>query len=107
MKYVILFAATFLLVLVLYWITVISNKRKLSKFDKSNQALLLIKKYKLDINKDNVKSFAWKIAFANAIIIATTITIIEFINNFMLKLLIAFLVMIPLILILYKVIGKI
>ena len=49
MKYVILFIMVFIIVFVLYLITVIGNKRKLSKFPKSNQALLLINRFKLKI----------------------------------------------------------
>ena len=106
MKYIILFVVVFIVVLLLYLITVIGNKRKLAKFPQSSQALLLINKYQLKIDKDNVKELAMKIAFANAFVMAITITIIEFVNNLVLKLLVAFLVMIPLIVILYHRIGK-
>ena len=106
MKYVILFIMVFIIVFVLYLITVIGNKRKLSKFPKSNQALLLINRFKLKIDKNNVKQFAIKIALANSFIMALTVTIIEFIDNIIFKLLVAITVMVPLIIGFYYLIAK-
>ena len=106
MKYLILFIIVFLVVFLLYLITVIENKRKLLNFPKTNQALLLINKYQLKIDKDNVKELAVKIALANSFVIGLAITVIELVNNFLLKLLVGFLVMLPLILVLYHIIGK-
>lgn len=106
MKYIILFLVTFAVIFVLYLLTVILNKRKLAKFPQSNQALLLINRFKLKIDKDNVKEFALKIAGANSFIIATALVVIEFINNFILKLLVATLIMIPLIIVLYYLVAK-
>ena len=106
MEYVILFLVVFIVVFFLYLITVILNKRKLSSFHKSNQALILIKKYDLKIDKDNKREFAIKIALVNSFVIAVTATIIEFVNNIFLKVLVAMVVMIPLMLIFYKLIGK-
>ena len=106
MDYVILFVVIFTTVFVLYLITVILNRKSLAKFSKSNQALILINKYKLKIDKENTKELALKIALANSLIIATAITIIEFVDNIILKLLVALIVMIPLIIICYKLIAK-
>ena len=55
---------------------------------------------------DNVKEFALKVACVNSFIIATALVVIEFINNFILKLLVATLIMIPLIIILYYLVAK-
>ena len=106
MKYLILFIIVFLVVFLLYLITVIENKRKLLNFPKTNQALLLINRYNLKIDKDNVKGFAVKIALANSFVVASAITAVELVSNFLLKLLVGFLVMLPLILVLYNMIGK-
>ena len=106
MGYIILFVVVFMIVFFLYLITVVLNKRKLSSFPKSNQALLLIRKYNLKITNDNVKEFALKISVVNSFIIALAITIIEFVPNIFLKILVAILVMIPLMLVLYNLIGK-
>ena len=106
MNYVVLFLIVFIVVFLLYLITVIGNKRKLSKFPKSNQALILIKKYNLDINEKNVKKLAVKVALSNSFTVAAAITVTELVNNFFLKLLVAFLVMVPLIIINYHLVGK-
>lgn len=106
MGYIILFLASFLVVYLAYLLTVILNKKKLEKFKTSNQALIFVKRYKLKLTDKNVKLLATLIALSNAFIIATAITIVELIKNIILKLIVAFLVIIPLILILYSLIGK-
>ena len=106
MEFIIIFVVSFLVVYLLYVLTVITNKKNLEKFKTSNQVLLLVKKYNLKINDSNVKLVAHLIALANAFIIAFAITIVEFVSNFILKILVAFLVIVPLILILYNLIGK-
>ena len=106
MKYVIIFVVCFLLVYLLYLGTVIFNKKKLAKFSKSTQAMIFIKKYKITLDESNTKSFAHALALTNSFILALTLTMVELVNNFILKLLVAFLILLPLILILYGMIGK-
>lgn len=106
MKFLIIFVVSFLVVYLLYLITVISNKKKLEKFKKSNQVLIFVQKYKLKITDSNVKELAQLVALSNAFIIATSITIVELVSNFILKILVAFLVIVPLILIIYNLVGK-
>lgn len=106
MKFIIIFLASFIVVYLAYLITVILNKKKLSKFKTSNQVLLLVKKYGVKITDSNIKNVAYLVAFSNSFIIATAITIVELVNNFVLKILIAFLVIVPLILTAYSLMGK-
>ena len=107
MNYVILFVVTFLVVYLLYLLTVILNKKKLEKFKKSNQVLYFIKKYKIKVNDSNVKLLAHLVALSNAFIMGTAVTIVELVPNYILKILVAFLVVMPLILIMYHIVGKI
>jgi len=107
MKFVILFVVTFLVVYLLYLLTVILNKKKLNKFKNSNQVLYFIKKYKIKIDDSNVKLLANLVALSNAFIISIAITIVELVSNFILKILVAFLIIMPLIFILYHIVGKI
>lgn len=107
MKYIILFIVTFVVVYTLYLVTVILNKKKLKKFPTSNQVLIFVKRYKIKVDDSNAKELANLIALANSLIISITITIIELIPNFVLKVLVAFLIIVLLILILYDLIGKI
>jgi len=106
MNFVIIFLVSFVVVYLAYLITVILNKKKLDKFKTSNQVLLLVKKYGIKVTDSNVKEIGYLVAFANAFIIATAITIVELISNFILKILVAFVVIVPLILIIYSFIGK-
>ncbi len=107
MNYVILFIGTFLVVYLLYLFTVILSKKKLKKFQNSNQVIFFVKKYGIKVDDSNAKVLAHLIAIANALIISITIVIVELVSNFILKVLVAFLLIIPLILIQYHLIGKI
>ena len=107
MKYVILFVVTFMIVYILYLTTVILNKKKLKKFPTSNQVLIFVKKYNIKVTDDNAKELANMIALANAFIISCVITIIELVPNFVIKILCAFLIIVPLILVLYHIIAQI
>ena len=106
MKFVILFIVTFLAVYLLYLGTVILSKKKLKKFSKSNQAIFFVKKYKIKVDDSNSKELANLVALANSFIISTTITIIELVPNFILKIAVAFPIIIILILVSYNIIGK-
>ena len=106
MKYLILFVVTFLIVYLLYLVTVVLNKKKLKKFPKSNQVIFFVKKYGVKVDDSNSKELANLIALANAFIISLTITVIELIPNFILKVLVAFPIIIILILVSYDIIGK-
>ena len=107
MSYFVLFIISFLVVYLLYLLTVILNKKKLEKFKKSNQVMYFIKKYKIEIDDNNVKLLAHLVALSNALIISIAITIVELVPNYILKILVAFLIIMPLILILYHIVGKI
>lgn len=106
MKYLVLFIVTFLIVYLLYLGTVVLNKKKLKKFPKSNQVTFFVKRYGIKVDDSNSKELANLIALANSFIISFTITVIELIPNFILKVLVAFPVIIVLILVLYDIIGK-
>ena len=47
MKYIVMFVVSFLVVYLAYFFTVILNKKKLKKFETSNQALYFTRKYKI------------------------------------------------------------
>lgn len=106
MKFFVIFIVAFIIIFLAYLLTVILNKKKLEKFKNSNQALFFVRRYKIKVNEDNVKVLAYLVAIANAFIIAFTLTIVELVENIILKILVAFLIIMPLILILYSLIGK-
>lgn len=105
MERIIVTIIVFLFIYLLYAITVIHNKKKIKDFDKSGQAAFIIKKYKLSVSKINMQSFARLIALANSFIIALTFFITDFIENYILKLLVGFVILVPAILLCYHLIG--
>lgn len=106
MEKLILFIVVFVIFYLFYLLFVIQRKKKLEKFLTSNYVKLLTIKYKLNLKKIDNKKFANVIVLANSFIISFTLTVTEFVNDFILKLLLAFAVMILLIVIIYPIIGK-
>ena len=105
MERIIVTIIVFLFLYLLYFFTVIRNKKKLEDNYKSGQASFINKRYQLDVSKINKKVFAQTIALINSFIIAITFLITDFIANFILKFLIGFILLVPLILFSYHMIG--
>lgn len=98
---------TFVLVYLIYVFTVIKRKKKLDKFIRSNTQLKYLKeKYNLKLNNISKEEQAHIIAFTNAIIMGIAITAVGFVSKLVWKLLLAFVVMFPLILLSYYILGK-
>ena len=106
MVYLISFVIAFLIVYLFYFFTVILQKKKYDKFKKSNQVMYFINRYKLNVNKINIKKFIHIISLTNSLIIAIAFTATFLVENILLQLLIGLLVLIPLILISYSLIGN-
>lgn len=106
MKELILFFACFVLVYLFYLFFVILNKNKMSKFKENVYFNFLVKLYKLDTSRITLKAFAHIISLANSFIIATAFTLVCLVESFILKMLLAFAVLIPLQLVVYSLIGK-
>ncbi len=104
MLYVFLFC--FIIVYLFYYLVIVRRKKGLEAFKKGKQLQFFKNAYKLDIKKINLKKFANSLALANAFIIAFTVTIIEFFDNLVIKLLVGFIILIPLILLVYYLLGK-
>lgn len=107
MDKLLLFVISFLFVYLVYLITVISKIDKNDKFIKSKQVLFFKNVYKIDINKINLNKFAHILSLSNAFIIAITITVIEVFDSLILKMLVGFVILFPLTLLIYTIIGKI
>ena len=100
------FNISFLIVYLFYLLTVILQTKKYEKFKKSNQVLYFVKKYKIDINKINMKKFTNLLALSNSLIISIAFCATFLVDNFILQLLIGLIVLIPLIFIFYKLLGN-
>ena len=107
MKYVLIWLIIFILFYLLYLFFVILRKKKLAKFKESTYVKYLSKVYKLDIKKINNKKLVHLIALANSFIIATTFTIILGIENYLLMVFLTIIIIIPLSLLVYHLVGLI
>ena len=106
MEYIIWFLIAFMIVYMFYFLTVILQKKKYDKFKKSNQVMYFVNRYKLNVNKIDIKKFVKTISFVNSLIIALGFTMVINIHNYLLMLLAGLAAIIPLTLISYHFIGK-
>lgn len=107
MENIIISLITFVTIYLLYLIFVISKKNKLEKFEKSMYVNFLVSISKINIKNINMKKLAHVLALSNSFIISFTVFVIEYIDKFILKLLVGFVLIIPLLYITYFIIGKI
>ncbi len=107
MENIIISLITFVTIYLLYLIFVINKKNKLEKFEKSMYVNFLVSISKINIKNINMKKLAHVLALSNSFIISFTVFVIEYIDKFILKLLVGFVLIIPLLYITYFIIGKI
>lgn len=100
------FIISFLIVYLFYLFTVILQTKRYDKFKKSNQVMYFVKKYKIDVNKLNMKKFTNILGLANSLIISIAFTATYLVDNLILQLLIGLIILIPLIFIFYSLIGN-
>ena len=100
------FIISFLIVYLFYLFTVILQTKRYDKFKKSNQVMYFVKKYKIDVNKLNMKKFTNILGITNSLIISIAFTMTYLVDNLILQLLIGLIVLIPLIFIFYSLIGN-
>lgn len=105
MEYIICFLISFIIVYLFYFVTVIIQKKRYDKFKKSNQVMYFVNKYKLNVNKIDIKKFIKIISLTNSFIISLSFAVIVKIENNLLGLLVGLIVLIPSMLICYHFIG--
>lgn len=96
----------FIIIYLLYLLTVILRKKKLEKFKSNTYVKYLETIYHIDINKVDIKKLANTIALTNAFIIALTLYLVSITDSIVLMLLLAIAIFIPLQLFFYHLIGK-
>lgn len=106
MDKVITFFIVFIIIYLLYLFLVILNKNKIEKYKDNSYVNFLVKTYNLDKNKLPIKKLAHIISLTNSFIISFVFVIITYVDNFTLKMLLAFAILIPLMLLMYYIIGK-
>ena len=103
---IIIFLVCFILVYLLYYIVVISRRKKLDKLVNSTECLYLKTRYQVDVTKIPIKTLANHLALTNAFIMALTVLIISIVDNWILKFVCGFFVLMILILIFYHFLGR-
>lgn len=99
------FGLTFLIVYCIYYFRSVKKAKK--DIDKmSVETKYLVLKYNINLKKINYKSFLNVVAITGSFDIALVAFIISFFNNIFIQLLIGFLVLIPVILISFSIIGN-
>ena len=68
--------------------------------------MYFVKKYKIDVNKLNMKKFTNILGLTNSLIISIAFTATYLVDNLILQLLIGLIILIPLIFIFYGLIGN-
>jgi len=106
MEYVIYFILTFLLVYMIFYFFIVRKAGKKIQKKVPVEVEYLITKYNIDLKKVDYRNFLNTISVTGSIIMAITVLIIFNIENLLLQLVVAFVVMIPLILIGFQFIGK-
>lgn len=106
MKYVIIYITTFLIVYIVYYLFVVKRKKAQDKIKKSLEVRYLINRYHIDIEKVDMHILIKKMSLCNSLIISTTFMTILIVENFILKMLLGFAVLFPLILVGYHLLAK-
>ncbi|MDD2181290.1 MAG: hypothetical protein PHW32_02860 [Bacilli bacterium] len=106
MEQIKIFIITFLLVYSIYLFALILRKKKSDKLEYSMELKYLKLRYKVDIKKINMKYMVQIISISNAFIIASTFTLISFIDQLIIKMLFGFIILIILEIAVYHIIGK-
>lgn len=107
MEKLFIFFICFVVVYLVYYLVVVHRKQGLDAFKTGKQLLFFKNAYNLDIEHLDYKKFANSLSLVNAFIIAFTVTVIEFFNSYIVKLGIGLVVLIPLMLICYYILGKV
>ena len=105
MEYLLTFIICFIIVYLVYSTVVVYRKKGFEKFKTSKQLMFFEKTYNIDLKKINLKSFAKSLALTNAFIIAFTCSVIELFDNLILKMCVGFVILVPLMLLMYKLLG--
>lgn len=106
MEYIIYFILTFIFCYIVSYFLLV---RKRDKYDKKKvpvEVQYMVNRYKLDMKNINYRKFLKSISLVGSFDMALAVIIIYNVNNIILQLLIGFIVLIPLILISFKLLAN-
>lgn len=105
MYYLLFFLGCFVVIFLLYLISVILRTSKYDKYKNGKQVQFFVKKYGLKFKNISMRKFLVLLSIVNSILMALTVTIIFSIDNIVIKFLLAFVLLIVLLLIFYSLLG--
>lgn len=106
MEYLIYYLLAFIIIYLFYLFTVILQTKRYEKFKKSNQVMYFVNRYHINPDKLNMKRFTNLIGLVNAFIIATGFMATFITDSILLMIGIGIIVIVPLMLLCYHIIGK-
>ncbi len=106
MRHIVLFIMTYIFVFFIYQVFVVSKAKRRNSKKRPIEVNYLIKKYNIDIGKLNYKKLLMTISLVSSLDISVIVTVILLFDNYLLEIVIAFLMVIPVILISYSFVGK-
>lgn len=106
MNYLLTFVISFVVIYFTYYLIIISRKKGLERFKKGAQAEYFKKVYNLDFRKIDLKRFANSLSIVNSFVMSAVITVIEVFDSLIIKMCVGFVLIIPLMLVCYKVLGQ-
>ena len=104
-KFLYYFSIVFVIVYLFYLVFVVLNKKKKDNIFNTNQSKLITEPSGLDVSRINKSIFVQVISLANSFIVAFTFACSEFFDNYILKLLVCFVILVVLIFVIYRLIG--
>lgn len=99
------FILCFVLIFLIY-LVVFSRKKGIETFKKGKQIIYFKNYLHAEINDKNIKKFAIMFSLTNSFIIAFVVSLVNLIDNFILKLLLGFVLLIPLIMFCYYILAR-
>lgn len=104
---VILFILTFLLIFIIYELFLVRKAKKDKRRKKPVEVNYLMGKFNLDLDKINYKRLLNIISAVSAFDISFVVTIVSLFENFLLQLLVGFVLIMLLIIVSYDIVGRI
>ena len=106
MKHLYTFLFCFIVIFILYLLVIYLRKKGVEAFKKGKQLAYFKNVYNIKIDDNNIKKFILALSFTNAFIIAFVVTVIELLDGLFFKLIIGFIMLLPLIIICYDILAK-
>lgn len=98
---------SFLAIYLLYLFLIIIRKKGLDHFENCTEIMYLKKRYHIKVTAQNRKSLAHTVALSNALVVSLTVLCVGMISNMVLQIVVAMGLLVPMILIIYHIVGKI